>query len=186
MSSENRRLDTLPSKWRAFLVDLDAMLDAPVKVHCIGGFVLVAHYGAPRATRDIDYVFETGDVRKDLQSMAGDGTPFATKHGVHVQRVTVACLPEDYATRLEEIFPEELENLRLMALDPYDLILTKMDRNNDTDRADAKFLARKLDLRGEILRERYVKEFKPNFVGNENTLELTFRFWMEAYFGEPR
>lgn len=185
MSSDSRQLDRLPPKWRSFLEDLDAMLGAPVIVHCIGGFVLVAHYGAPRATKDIDYIFETGDVRMDLQSMAGEGTPFATKHGAHLQRVTVACLPEDYETRLEEMFPEELEHLRLMALDPYDLILTKMDRNNDTDRADAKFLANKMSLKAKILRERYEKEFKPNFIGNVSRLDLTFKLWMEAYFGEP-
>ena len=185
MSSKHGRLDRLPAKWRAFLSDLEAALDAPVKVHCIGGFVLVAHYGAPRATKDIDYILEISDAGSDLQSIAGEGTPLAAKHGVCVQRVTVACLPEDYETRLEEIFPGELKNLQLMAPDPYDLILTKMDRNNDNDRADAKFLANKLNLKGKILRERYLKEFQPNFVGNERTLELTFRLWMEAYFSEP-
>jgi hypothetical protein len=183
MSSDCRRLDRLPQQWRAFLEDLDAMLDAPVIVHCIGGFVLVAHYGATRATKDIDYLFEFGKTNRDLQSIAGEGTLLAKKHGVYVQRVTVACYPEDYETRIEEIFPGELHDLRLMALDPYDLILTKLDRNNDNDRADAKFLANKLHLKGEVLKERYLKEFRPNFVGDEKRLDLTFKLWTEAYFG---
>ena len=185
MPAKQPKLDHLPLKWREFLVDLDALLKTSVSVHCIGGFVLVAQYGAPRATKDIDYVLETGDVHTDLQSMAGEGTPFAKHHGVHMQRVTVVSLSQEYETRLQEIFPGELMMLRLMALDPYDLILSKMDRNSATDRADAKFLASSLKLNGEILRERYVKEFKPNFVGNESRLELTFKLWMEAYFSTP-
>ena len=184
MSSDCRRLDRLPPKWRAFLEDLDAMLDAPVIVHCIGGFVLVANYGATRTTKDIDYLFEFSETGRDLQSIAGEGTLLAKKHGVYVQRVTVACYPEDYETRIEEIFPGELRNLRLMALDAYDLILTKLDRNNDNDRADAKFLASKLKLEGAVFRERYVKEFRPNFVGDDKKLDLTFKLWMEAYFGD--
>jgi hypothetical protein len=184
MSREKRELNSLPARWTAFLKELDGALDAPTQVHCIGGFVLVAHYGLPRATKDIDYLCQIGSGKVELMSIAGEGTPLATKHGVYVQRVPVACFPEDYETRLKEMFPGDFRHLRLMALDPYDLILTKLDRNGDVDRSDARYLIETLKLRAEILRERYLKEFKPYYVGDERRLDLTFQLWMEAYFGE--
>jgi hypothetical protein len=64
-------------------------------------------------------------------------------------------------------------------------MLTKMDRNTDIDRVDAKFLATSLHLESEIFRTRYLNEFRPIFVGNTATLDVTFELWMEAYFGTP-
>jgi hypothetical protein len=46
------RVDGRP--WLSFLTDLDAALDAPAILHCIGGFAMVHAYGLERATADID------------------------------------------------------------------------------------------------------------------------------------
>ena len=182
MSRNDRNRMPLPQKWAAFLYDVDAALDAPVELHCIGGFVMTAYYGAPRTTKDLDYIAATGPGRGDLAAIAEAGSELARKHNLYLERVSVANYPEDYETRLEEIFPGELKNLRLLALDPYDLILTKMDRNNDIDRFDAKFLANTLKLTARTFSERYRKEFRPAFVGNLNRLDVTFSLWLEAYF----
>jgi hypothetical protein len=40
------------------------------------------------------------------------------------------------------MFPGAFQNLRLMALDPYDLALTKLERNIERDRSDVRYLAR--------------------------------------------
>ena len=41
--------------WTAFLEELDSLLDEPVQFRCIGGFAVVAKYGFPRGTNDLDY-----------------------------------------------------------------------------------------------------------------------------------
>ncbi len=68
--------------------------------------------------------------------------------------------------------------MRLLALDPYDLALAKIERNIDRDREDVKFLARAalFDLR--ILEERYFKELRP-VLGNPAREDLTLRLWVE-------
>jgi len=40
------------------------------------------------------------------------------------------------------VFPAAFQHLRLCALDPYDLALSKLERNIQRDREDVKYLAR--------------------------------------------
>lgn len=55
--------------------------------------------------------------------------------------VTVATLPDSYEDRLTELYPGRFRHLRLLALDPYDLVLAKITRNADRDRRDLEYLA---------------------------------------------
>ncbi|HEY1984733.1 MAG TPA: hypothetical protein VGG85_04945 [Terracidiphilus sp.] len=55
------------------------------------------------------------------------GGPLFQKYGVYLDRMTIAQPPCEYESRLQEMFPGVFQNLRLMALDPYDLALTKLD-----------------------------------------------------------
>lgn len=59
-------------------------------------------------------------------------------------------MPEYYEDRLTEMFPQVFERLRLLALDSYDLALSKLERNIERDRDDVKHLAGTvpLDLKG--------------------------------------
>lgn len=50
-------------------------------------------------------------------------------------------MPEDYEERLTEMFPQAFRHLRLFALDPYDLTLSKLERNIQRDRADVRYLS---------------------------------------------
>ena len=93
----------------------------------------------------------------------------------------MVSLPEDYAERLSEINPGQYENLRLYAPDPYDLILSKLERNSPKDRDDVAFLAGSLHLSREVLRERYQKELRPH-VANESRHDLTLELWLDAFF----
>ena len=43
------------SPWKEFLEELDSLLTELVKLDCIGGFAVVAAYGLPRSTNDLDY-----------------------------------------------------------------------------------------------------------------------------------
>ncbi len=83
------------------------------------------------------------------------GGPLYRKYGVYLDRVTVAQPPYDYESRLQEMFPGAFQNLRLMALDPYDLALTKLERNIERNRSDVRYLARSIPFDLELLRDRY-------------------------------
>jgi len=174
----------LPSPWAEFLEELDALLSEQVQLHCMGGFVVSLFYGLPRPTGDIDYysAFPIHCVNT-LQAAAGPGSTLHKKYKVHLQHVGVNSIPENYEARLLEMFPGRFKKLRLYALEPYDLILSKLERNISKDRDDAEYLVRTLRLDPERLRDRYVKELRP-YLANEDRHDLTLKLWLASCFPE--
>jgi hypothetical protein len=180
----NRKVK-LPSPWDKFLDELDGLLRDPVHVHCIGGFVESLAYGLPRPTADIDYFALVPDTSVgELQTLAGLGSRLAQKHRLYLQHVPIISLPDDYETRLSEMYPDRFRNLHLYALDPYDLILSKLERNSLKDRDDVAFLATSLRLSPEVLRERYTTELRP-YLANEARHDLTLKLWLDIGFDSP-
>ena len=181
-----RRKWAIPSPWAEFLKEIDAPLSTQVEVHCIGGFVVSLHYGLPRPTGDIDYYSVLPlHYARDLQALAGAGSKLAKKYKLHFQQVTVTNLPENYDDRLEEMFPGQFKNLRLLAPDAYDLILSKLERNSPKDRDDVEYLAKTLSLDAALLRKRYQKELRP-YLSNEARHDLTLSLWIDSCFPPPR
>ena len=117
-----------------------------------------------------------------LQRLAGPGSALAEKHGLYFQHVTVASLPESYGDRLIALFPDQLRHLRLFALDPHDLVLSKLGRNSPVDREDVAHLARAVPLDPSVLRTRYAEELRPIAIGNLERLDAVLEMWIEAYF----
>ena len=173
----------LRSPWREFLSEADRRLPGPVELHCLGGFVAAIQYRLHRPTNDLDYIEivprAAGQV---LQEIAGRGSPLARKYRLHFQHVAVARLPESYAERLTELFPGRFRNLRLFALDPHDLALSKLTRNSPVDRDDVAHLARTVPLDPALLRTRYRKELRPIVIGDPETHDRTLEMWIESYF----
>src|SRR4029077_20338501 len=93
------------SPWEDFLEELDSLLNEPFELHCIGGFAVVAAYGLPRSTNDLDYFTRVPNkCVPDLEKLAGAGSPLARKYRVYVQHVGgVATVPEGYAERMTEL-----------------------------------------------------------------------------------
>jgi hypothetical protein len=173
----------LPSPWNEFLSELAAMLKEPLDLHCVGGFVLTYHYGLPRTTGDIDY-YTAIPPDLNLDEVAGEGSPLHKKYKVWLHRVAFLNIPEDYESRLVEMAPGEFKNLRLLVPDPYDCILSKLDRNSTKDRDDTEYLFRSRRLDPQVLRERYAKELRPYLLRQEwhdRTLEL----WIEIFKAQP-
>jgi hypothetical protein len=174
----------LPRPWPEFLVNIDAALLEPVEVHCMGGFALIAAYNFPRATGDLDYLATIPkEVSPILEELGGPGSKLAIKHRVCVQRVGIADLPDDYASRLAEL-DLGMKNLRLFVLDPYDLVLSKLTRNSPKDREDVKYLAQTFLLESSALHQRFEQEMKP-WLPNLARHELTLKLWSE-YFSRKR
>jgi uncharacterized nucleotidyltransferase DUF6036 len=170
----------LHEPWKSFLTEVDEQLCEPVELHCIGGFPLIAFYGVSRITMDIDFLTAIpATCRQRLESTAGLGSPLSKKHRVFLQSVGIADYPDDYDSRLVE-FSTGLQHLRLMVVDPYDLLLSKLTRNSVKDREDVRGLAAKLNLTFPILEERFAKEMKP-WLPNLERHELTLRLWKEFF-----
>src|SRR5262249_20706532 len=114
-----------------------------------------------------------------LINLAGKGSELHRKYGIYLDFVTIATVPEDYDQRLTEMFPGALRHLRLLAFDPYDLALAKLERNIQRDRDDVKHLARTIPFDLDALQDRYRKELRP-LLGNPDREDLTLRLWVEA------
>lgn len=173
----------LASPWREFLRELDHLLEAPVELHCIGGFAAVAAYGLPRSTNDLDYFsLVPHDHKEELERLAGEGSALARKHKVHVHHAAVASLPEGYEERMTELFQGRFKKVRLFVPDPYDLVLSKLSRNAQRDREDVEYLAKARQLDAVVLQKRYEEELRPFLIGPADRHDYTLKFWIEAYF----
>jgi len=170
---------SLPSPWKEFLSELDSMLPGPLDLHCIGGFVIYSFYGLPRPTGDIDY-YSAVPANLNLIEMAGEDSALSNKYKIQLHHVAVTNLPEDYATRLTEMFPGVFKNLRLFAPDAYDFILSKLERNSAKDRDDADYIFKAKKLSSQILRERYEKELRP-YLSKETWHDNTFKLWIDIF-----
>lgn len=85
----------LPTPWKKFLEEVDGFLPERVELHCIGGFAVVAAYGLPRSTNDLDYFsLVPYDLENKLQEIAGEGSALARNHKVHVHHAAVAATGE--------------------------------------------------------------------------------------------
>src|SRR5437867_521191 len=82
------------------------------------------------------------EVGRPMLELSMQGGPLHKKYKIYLDHVGVAHVPEDYEERLTEIFPKVFKHLRLFALDPYDLALSKLERNVQRDRDDVMHLAR--------------------------------------------
>jgi len=142
------------------------------------------YYDLPRPTNDLDYVeVVPHDAMERLERIAGRESPLAKKHRVHLQHVGVASVPESYSERLIEIAPPSLRRLRLLALEPHDLALSKLARNSPIDRDDVAQLAKAVPLNAETLRARYRTELRSIIIGDPARHDRTLEMWIDAYFG---
>jgi hypothetical protein len=178
--------NALPSDpWRSFLQEIDEALDEPLSLHCIGGFPLTVRYNLPRPTEDIDLIeVPPSAYAGPLLMLGGEGGPLHKKYKLYIDPVTVAYFPENYADRLTEVFAGVFTNLRILVLDPYDIALTKLGRNNQKDRDDMRFLARTVPFKVETLRERYFAELQWQYAegrryGPRYRANKSFEEWIE-------
>ena len=169
--------DQPPEPWLSFLRDIDDFVREETHFHCLGGFVVSVVYGADRSTSDLDAIAAV-QPNPELLAHAGQGSPLHRKHQVYLDPVGVAPLPENYADRLTEIFRGPFTRLRLFALDPYDIALTKIERNTTRDREDVKHLARVVPFDLDTLEQRYRNELRVH-LGNPAREDLTLKLWID-------
>jgi uncharacterized nucleotidyltransferase DUF6036 len=169
----------VPDPWRSFLTELDQRATIETRMDCIGGFVVTALYGFSRETSDLDVLLiAPREQSAPLLELGAHGGSLHKKYKVYLNYAGVAKVPEDYEDRLREMFAGEFQHLRICALDPYDLALSKLERNIQRDRDDVKHLARSIPLDLEILKQRYENELRWQ-LGNPEREDLTLELWIE-------
>jgi len=172
--------EVIPEPWFSFLRELDAAASEEVQLDCMGGFVVTMVYGFSRPTGDLDVLeIAPPEIGRRMLHLGMQGGPLYKKYKICLHHVGVAHVPENYKDRLTEIFPKTFRHLRLLALDPYDLALSKLERNIQRDRDDVKHLARTIPFGLEILRERYQNELRWQ-LGNPEHEDLTLQLWIDA------
>jgi hypothetical protein len=168
--------------WYSFLKDLDDRLTEETILHCMGGFAVVQAYGLARSTADIDVIAVLPyGTASQLVEVAGKESALRVKHGIYLDVVTVASVPESYESRLSALYPGCWRHLRLFVLEAHDLALTKLERNFERDRGDVEHLARSGYLKASILQERYNKEMRPYVIGRVSWHDQTLQMWIEAF-----
>jgi hypothetical protein len=104
-----------PAHWKAFLQDVDQLLQSAVELHCLGGFVLSVLYDLPRSTADVDYIAAMPSTSiRELDGTAGRGSALHKKHGLYLQHVTIADVREDFAARLDGVVPGFIRSTSLV------------------------------------------------------------------------
>ena len=77
--------------------------------------------------------------------------------------------------------PGTFRSLRLLVPDPYDCILSKLERNAAKDRDDADYLFRSQNLNAQLLRDRYKNELRHNLIGNVEWHDKTLELWIDIF-----
>jgi len=78
------------------------------------------------------------------------------------------------------MFPDESwKRLLLLALDPTDIALSKLERNADRDREDVLRLARAGLVGAQTLRARYFEEVRPYLLSRQSWHDQTLDLWLE-------
>jgi len=171
--------NSLPEPWKSFFAEIDQALSEDVELHCLGGFVAKVLYDLERETADVDILPVASNSEIDAVLKLGlAGARLHKKYGVYLQIVGVAPIPYEYESRLRPIYPGTFKYLNLFGFDPYDLALSKIERNSPRDRDDVLHLARRIPFDLDILQARFETELKPD-LGNPDREAMTLQQWIE-------
>ena len=169
-----------PEPWHSFLKELDALAIGIVDFQCLGGFVVNQLYGFNRSTGDLDVLsIVPVEQRKDFLEKAGRGSALHKKYKIYLDYVGVASIPYEYESRLVEMYPGVYRRIRLFALDPYDIALSKLCRNIARDREDVRHLANQVPFDLQLLRKRYTDELRPDLLGVPENQDAILNLWIE-------
>ena len=122
----------------------------------------------------------------EVERLAGQGSTLHKKHRLYLQHVGIVTPPENYASRLVRMFRSAgWRRLKLYALDPHDLALSKLERNAERDREDILHLAAAGHLNPNVLKERYQAELRPYLLARPAWHDQTLELWLAMCWPAP-
>ena len=109
-----------PEPWDSFLKELDMAINTPVRLDCIGGFVVTQFYGLDRPTADVDVIeLAPRESAETVMALALRGGPLSRRYLIYIDRVAVAAVPDNYEDRLVEMFPGAYQHLAGRLSEPF-------------------------------------------------------------------
>ena len=158
-----------------FLEILDKNLERPIEIIAVGGTAMTL-LGIKTSTIDIDFEVKPEDfpVLK---------TALNIPHGYRIDVFTNGLifsqqLPGDY--REKSISIKNFKNIRLLALHPIDIVVTKIGRLNERDKEDIKSCIKKFGLTKKQIKERAQKV---EYAGKEELYEDSLEHVIKLFFG---
>jgi len=118
----------LREQLETFLEAVDRALVESTRVVVIGGSAAALHYGATRATHDID----TWNTVQESLAAAAQRAREVTGLNVPLQKSAIADPPVDFESRLERVLPH-LRRLQVLVPEKHDLVLMKTVRGYEHD-----------------------------------------------------
>lgn len=142
------------------LETLDRHLRGPAEIRLLGGGALTLAYGHERSTEDVDLLQDDAEIEAMLETAdfghALDDTNAELEprglYLTHIWGPEQLILADGWRERCRQVDMRTLTRLRVTALSPADLIISKLVRADDGDVADMEFLLRTHTTRAEVER----------------------------------
>ena len=159
-----------------FLEEIENELDEPIRLIAVGGTALTLLDAKP-STIDADFTLPTPDYYVFKKALRN------TPHGFNVDcwaegMVFSQILPEDYLTRSTLI--KKMKRIHLGALNPVDIVVSKIGRLDERDKEDIQTCIKKFKLKKNQILERAEKI---EYVGREKNYEINLDYVVKRFFG---
>jgi len=159
-----------------FLKEIDKELERDIKLHAVGGTAMTL-LGLKTSTLDIDFDMNDADLT-ELERIL-KSTPHGFKVDLYKNGLIFSQqLPKDYVSKLI-LIPADLMRIKLYALNPVDIVVTKIGRLNDRDIQDIESCIKKHTLKKAAIINRAKQVV---YIGREETYEENLRFVIKKFF----
>jgi hypothetical protein len=159
----------------AFLKEVDEELNRSVTLTAVGGTAMTL-LRAKASTVDIDFTVPGEDYyefQKALRNTPHGFTVDCWKDGIVFSQI----LPDDYLKRGKDI--KKMKHIRLKALHPVDIVVTKIGRLDERDKQDIRACIKKFKL----TKLQVAKRAKQvDYVGRDENYEINLKHVLENFF----
>ncbi len=161
-----------------FLGILDKHMEKQIELIAVGGTAMTL-LGIKTSTIDIDFEVKP----EDFPALK---TALNIPHGYRIDVFTNGLifsqqLPADYREKSMPI--KNFKNIRLLALHPIDIVVTKIGRLNERDKEDIKSCIKKFGLTRRQIKERAKKV---EYVGKEEFYKDSLEHVIKFFFGSVK
>lgn len=158
-----------------FLEEVEKVLSRSITIVGVGGTALTL-LGIKPSTRDVDFTIPGEDYDKFQDALR------STPHGFKVDcwkdgAVFSQMLPDDYVRKSSDI--RKLKRIRLKALSPVDIVVTKIGRLDERDKQDIEACIKRFKLRKDQIARR---ARQVEYVGRQGNYETNLKYVLENLF----
>ncbi len=159
----------------ALLEAIDNKVVKPIKLVAVGGTAMTL-LGIKASTIDIDFEVLYDDYSAFKKAL--DSTPHGYRIDIFSNGLIFSQqLPDDYRKKAIKI--ERLTNITLFALNPFDIIVTKIGRLNERDNEDIRSCINTFGITKDQIKQRAKKVM---YIGREESYEENTRYVLKAFY----